>query len=473
MWKPILKKFAIIATFLTIISNILIFTYPSLHPTRCSWRCSTRTNEIDVSSLSLFERITYYSNRYFHDVKEQLFNDNKGELNVDDEDDIHLLAFGDPQIKGIWHNTPYKSRLDIYGNDYYLGHIYSMMQRRLHPSHVAILGDLFSSQWIGDSEFFNRTTRYMNRIFKRDTTTWLKDLKEREHDENGQYRVDWSKWADQFKANAASKNFSFGYNDVYSWDPENENYLFINLTGNHDVGYSGDATYQHMARYHEVFGKDNFWIEYETDTNHPWRIVVLNSLLLEGPALQPEFIENNWEFLYQLFERRFNGSTVLLTHVPLYKEEGLCVDGPLFRYYPDDYKPEPYKKNLLRSQNHLGEAVTNKVLNLVFDNDKPGIILNGHDHEGCETSYNRINGTWFATRDVDQTSDFHVKEYTVRSMMGEFNGNTGLVTGHFDKNTMTWNWYFTLCPFGLQHFWWFAKASAIITGFVWSLVFLI
>ncbi|CCD22426.1 Ted1p NDAI_0A02680 [Naumovozyma dairenensis CBS 421] len=466
MLKPLVKKFAIWATIITIITNIYIFTYPSIHPTQCSWKCYDKTNESsepDISSLSSLGKYTYYTKRYLNDIKNQYLTKTEQE----NTNDIHLLAFGDPQIKGIWHNTPYITRLDTFGNDYYLGHIYSMMQKRLSPTHVAIMGDLFSSQWIGDSEFFNRTKRYMNRIFKRNADdTWLYDLKKNNHDEMGLYKVNWTKYANEFKLNP---NNSFaGYKDVYSWDPENENYLFINITGNHDVGYSGDATYQHMSRYHEIFGKDNFFIEYDVETDHPWRIVVLNTLTLEGPALQPEFVDNTWEFLYQVFERRFNGSTILLTHVPFYKEEGLCVDGPEFRYYPEVYEKEPYKANLLRSQNHMSEEATNKVFNLIFDNKKPGIVLNGHDHEGCETIYNKKGASWIATKDIDPSADYYLQEITVRAMMGEFNGNTGLVTGHFNELTKLWDFNFTLCPFNIQHFWWAAKASAIITGFIWS-----
>lgn len=473
--KSFLKKFAIFATLLSIISNIFIFTYPSLHPTQCSWKCFDKPTE-DIQALSSWEKVVFYVRRYFDDVREQTFGGQDQKAGDEDQpSDVHMLAFGDPQIKGIWKKTPYITRLDIFGNDYYLGHIASMMKKRLHPSHMVVMGDLFSSQWIGDSEFYNRTERYTSRIFGRDTS-WLKDIKEESHDHEG-YKVNWRKWGDAFNAIRSTEkpwDFGFDYNDVYSWDPENEDSLFINITGNHDIGYSGDITYQHISRFHELFGKVNYWIEYDTDTDHPWRIVVLNSLALEGPALQPEFIETTWEFLYQLFERRFQGSTVLLTHVPFYKKEGLCSDGPEFDYYPKDFEREPYKANLLRSQNHLSEDVTNRVLNLIFDNDKPGIILTGHDHVGCETMYNKNSkeGTWTAAA-KKESQDLVIEEITVKSMMGEFDGNTGLVTGHFNKRLGTWEWSFTLCPFAIQHVWWFAKVSALVTGFLWSLYILV
>lgn len=473
MARQFIKTFTIVTIFLALVSNIYIFTYPSFTPQQCSWRCASKKRDYtNVGSLTFPQKLSYYTKRYFDDVRQQLSRNPSTAGNKSQPRDVHLLAFGDPQIKGNWPSTPYIKRLDTFGNDHYLGHIYSMMKKRLNPTHVAVMGDLFSSQWIGDGEFFNRTVRYTQRLFKRDAQ-WLQDIKSKNVDEQGLYKVDWSKFGDDFAIRSSEKpmTFEFGYDDVYSWSPEKEDLLFINITGNHDVGYSGDATYQHLARYRELFGKDNYWIEYDRETPHPWRIVVLNSLLLEGPALQPEFVDATWEFLYQLFERRFNGSTVLLTHVPFYKKDGLCYDGPEFHYYPSTHEKEPYKTGLLRSQNHLSEDVTKRVLNLIFDNDKPGIILTGHDHEGCETIYNKNSktGEWKASKVVEST-DLHIREVTVKSMMGQYNGNTGLVTGHFDQKNGKWEWSFNLCPFTIQHVWWFTKIITIASGFLLSLL---
>lgn len=478
--KSIFKKIAIFGTFLAIVTNIYTATYPSVHPSKCSWKCTQNDDDIAVDLLSSWEKVVYYSKRYLFDVKEQLLQGKPDEETTknDDPADIHLMAFGDPQIKGIFSNTPYITRLDIFGNDFFLGHIASTMRRRLHPSHIAVMGDLFSSQWIGDSEFYNRTSRYMSRIFGRDISS-LEQIKSEHHDKDGQYQVDWESWGkklDKIRATEKPWDLGFHHENVYSWDPQNEDSLFINITGNHDIGYSGDVTYQHLSRFHELFGSDNYWIEYDTDTDHPWRIVVLDSLLLEGPGLQNEFIDVTWEFLYQLFERRFKGSTVLLTHVPLYKEEGICSDGPETRFYPEVYEPEPYKSKLLRSHNHLSEEVTKRVLNLIFDNNKPGIILTGHDHVGCETYYNKnsTSGDWKASKKIESPGELlSVQEITVKAMMGEFHGNTGLVTGHFNKKTGLWEWYFSLCPFTIQHVWWISKVSALLTGLLWSIYILL
>ncbi|CDF88082.1 BN860_01904g1_1 [Zygosaccharomyces bailii CLIB 213] len=473
--KQFFKWCSILATLITLSTNFYIYTYPSAYPAKCSWYCAEEGPEFDASSLSIFAQAIYYTKRYLKDVYEQNVIGVEPPKGSEDggPEDVHIIAFGDPQIKGIWHGTDYNTRLDIYGNDYYLGHIVSVMQQRLKPSHVAVLGDLFSSQWIGDSEFYNRTSRYLTRLFHRDTS-WIESVRDRQHDDNGLYKVQWMEWGQDLNKQCEAEkpwDLEFGYSDVHSWDHNKEDYLFINVTGNHDIGYSGDTTYQHLARYAQLFGKDNYWIEYDRDTDHPWRIVVLNSLLLEGPALQPEFLDITWEFLTQLAERNFEGSTVLLSHVPFYKEEGLCSDGPHFDYYPETYESEPYKSNLLRSQNHLSKEVSDEVLNLVFFNNKPGIILTGHDHEGCKTYYNKDfdTNTWTASK--QPTSELAIQEITVRAMMGEFDGNTGILTGHFDRSTSDWHWHFKLCPFMVQHIWWVAKIFLIVTVLLWSITF--
>ncbi|CCE62283.1 hypothetical protein TPHA_0C01270 [Tetrapisispora phaffii CBS 4417] len=468
------KYFTYLVTISAVLTNVYLYTFPSFHVKNCTWKCfDQEDDEPAFEEMSIMERMIYKINQYKDDVQEQVYS-TKNYTSAEGEHQVRMLAFGDPQIRGIWKKSSYLAMLDVYANDCYLGHIYSMMKERLSPTHVATLGDLFSSQWISDSEFYNRTTRYVTRLYNRDTTNLVR-LKKESEDEKGQYRVDWQSWGDDYNKRRLSDPpaFDYGYSDVYSWDPEHEDFLFINVTGNHDIGYSGDVTYQHMSRFSHLFGKDNYWVEYDAGTDHAWRLVVLNSLLLDGPALQPEFVEGTWAFLRALENRNFTGSTVLLTHVPFYKEAGLCADGPMFSYYPDVYEREPYKVNLLRAQNHLSKNTTDKVLSSIFNNDRPGIILTGHDHVGCETVFNRQEETktWNCTTDM-VNSGYNIREVTVRSMMGEFGGNTGVFTGHFNKTSNNWEWNFTLCPFALQQVWWLAKTTIGLSLLLWPIYIL-
>lgn len=473
--------------------NFFIYFYPDFNSLgQCSWHTdggSAFEEKLLFQSLAsdlsskiagtpLSEPADLFSPSKFHE---------SGEIK-----DIRMLAFGDPQINGNWPSTKYVKRVDNFGNDYYLGHIYHVMKNRMQPSHVTVMGDLFSSQWIYDSEFYNRTYRYVTRLFPRPDEYKKTAIDTYNKHEN----YDWQHWmTEEHQLDPAARFESRVYEDVYDWTnltasyplpsgPEIREPLFINLTGNHDVGYSGDATWQHMARFHLLFGQNNFVINYNKGTEYEWRIVVLDSLTLEGPALQEEFLTYTWSFLENLKAKEnpsFKGSTILLTHIPFYKREGLCVDGPQHVYYVDNEK-EPYKNGKLRQQNHLSYDVTQKVLDVVFPNpDKEGIILTGHDHEGCDNYYTKSEGEWRAISpdekkmEESKTGGFvtkPIREVVVRAMMGDFNGNTGIMTGHFNTITKSWEFHFNLCPFVVQHWWWVAKIITGLTIILQSYIFL-
>lgn len=382
--------------------------------------------------------------------------------------DIHMLTFGDPQINGNWPVTKYIKRLDNFGNDHYLGHIYATMKKRLRPSHVAVMGDQFLSQWIADLEFYNRTYRFVERLFPRDekyketvVNTW------KEH-----HDYDWWGWLQREEQLLDEDRFeSRDYEDLYDWYfpqnkfPNYENPLFINLTGNHDIGYSGDATWQHMARFHLLFGQNNYVITYNRGKPEEWRLVVLDSLTLEGPALQEEFRHYTWSFLDKLKQgnSQFKGLTILFTHIPFFKKDGLCADGPEHIYY-ENYQREPYKNGLLRSQNHLLNLTSQLVLDIVFPNaDKEGLILTGHDHVGCDSWYSHVDGHWVADKEKKASERAPIREVVVRAMMGDFGGQTGLVTGQFDTEKGRWQFAFLYCSFTVQHLWWASKFLLLLS----------
>ncbi|EGW31217.1 uncharacterized protein SPAPADRAFT_61796, partial [Spathaspora passalidarum NRRL Y-27907] len=437
------KGFKVFVELITVIAfaiNCFVYYYPDIvnDTSKCNWHKFDDTpiaSKYDILNEKVPPHILEKLLLNFPQLREHADNQSPYENdNMTKIKDIHMLTFGDPQINGNWPSTKYIKRLDNFGNDYYLGHIYNVMKRRLSPSHVAVMGDLFSSQWILDSEFYNRTYRFVERLFPRPLEYKQTVIDTYEKHEN----CDWNAWLAQEMALDPEARFtSRDYNDVYDWvHPENkypnfENPLFINLTGNHDIGYSGDATWQHMARFHLLFGQNNYVINYNKGTPEEWRLVVLDSLTLEGPALQEEFIGFTWSFLHHLRDREnpnFSGSTVLLTHIPFYKVAGLCRDGPEHIYYIDNER-EPYKNGNLRSQNHLSYNTTQEVLDIIFPNkDQNGVVLTGHDHEGCDSWYNKVNGEWVASKDKTNTERESIREIVVRSMMGDFDGQTGVFT---------------------------------------------
>ncbi|GME68208.1 unnamed protein product [Ambrosiozyma monospora] len=158
----------------------------------------------------------------------------------------------------------------------------------------------------------------------------------------------------------------------------------------------------------------------------------------------------------------------------MYKEAGLCVDGPNVEYYNKDncHKGGEYRIGLLKSTNHLQFKTTQRVLNAIFKDGKSGAILTGHDHEGCENFYNlnEENGVWEASKNI--TSDKFIKEITVRSIMGDFDGNIGIFNGHFNEGSKVWEYDYSVCPFIIQHVWWGAQVTLILSILFHSIAFL-
>ncbi|WPK23469.1 hypothetical protein PUMCH_000710 [Australozyma saopauloensis] len=453
-----------IVTALALVVNFVVYFYPDLFNAagQCQWH-----NTAVQWKYPVFEKLAPADQSWVQTLLLNLPFLQSSVLENDGVKDIHMLAFGDPQINGNWAITPYVKRLDNFGNDHYLGHIYSTMKRRLRPSHVAVMGDQFSSQWIPDSEFYNRTLRFVERLFPRSPQhkqtvldTW------RKHED-----YEWWNWLQKEEALSDTERYeSRVYNDVWDWynqedaTPNTEDPLFMNLTGNHDIGYSGDATWQHMARFHLLFGQNNYVLNYNRGKPTEWRLVVLDSLTLEGPALQEEFRSYTWSFLENLKKSNedFHGSTILMTHIPFFKREGLCADGPEHIYYVD-HATEPYKNGLLRSHNHLLNETSQTVLDIIFPNaDKEGLILTGHDHVGCDSWYSFVDNHWVADKKKQPSGRKHIHEVVVRAMMGDFGGQTGLVTGHFDNSSSSWNFSFTYCSFTIQHLWWASKLLLLV-----------
>ncbi len=476
-WPLFVKAFGWFSTVLSLVSailNLYCYTYPSLDPQNCSWVVPDDVASSTAGRWSALSRLLA-GIPYFGD----LYANSAGRASRH-TDDIRMLAIGDPQIDGAWPSTGRRKRLDIYGNDHYLGHIYGVMKRRLQPSHVAVLGDLISCNWVSDSEYFNRTYRYATRLFRRPETPFpgtpgaIDLLQRRGVAENGSQYAAWLKNGVETREFEQAGQYAF--QNVYNWDGAAGEPLFVNTTGNHDVGYAGEISYNNMYRYSRFYGQPNYWVEYnthgghESHESHPWRLVVVNSLLLDGPAKHTPLYEAQWQFLRALAAHPFNGSTVLITHVPLHKPEGFCADPPATEYFTRQNCPawDWDKLGNLRSQTLLSPDTSQKLLDAAFANGRPGIILTGHDHEGCITYFAR-QGTgaapWSASAQKPVNYTAVVKEITVRSIMGEYGGNTGLLTGHFSTLDDEWQFHYTLCPFAIQHVWWASKVTLLLAVF--------
>ncbi|KAK2598725.1 hypothetical protein N8I77_012115 [Diaporthe amygdali] len=385
-----------------------------------------------------------------------------------------------------------RKRIDLFGNDFYLAHMYRTLNWWTVPTHTTVLGDLVGSQWISDTEFEWRAWRYWNRAFKGG---------ERMPDESASWPAE-----EYDLAGYLGKSV---YNET--WQRR-----IINVAGNHDIGYAGDLNNERMDRFERAFGKANYELRFElptsvlspagastirndsasNDSNYngqddrlvpELRIVVLNDMNLDTPVLSSELQDQTYRFVNDIINTatavEFKGhSTVLLTHVPLYKPEGVCVDAPLFTFHDVD--------GTLREQNQLSADASRGIVEGIFglsgDSMAPGnglgrrgVILNGHDHEGCDT-YHYINQSygespadreWQVMRLGDAAAEGvlggpglpGVRELTVRSIMGGYGGNAGLLSAWFDEDEWQWRFEFENCALGTQYVWWGIHVLDLIT----------
>ncbi|RWA09109.1 hypothetical protein EKO27_g5990 [Xylaria grammica] len=367
-----------------------------------------------------------------------------------------------------------RKHIDLFGNDFYLAHIYRTLKWWTKPTHVTVLGDLLGSQWIRDREFHRRSARFWNRSFKG---------AERIPDEVAQYP------AEDYNVSGV---LGMENSETAVWQRR-----LINVVGNHDVGYAGDLTPELLDRFELAFGKASYELRFELPIEDPktnatvfdpeknpgsnrlppeLRIVNINNMNLDTPALNQSLQDNTYAFINAVIHTssavEYKGHfTLVLTHMPLYKPEGVCVDPPFFDFH---------EGGGVKEQNQLSADASKGFLEGIYglngDANAPaggtgrrGIILNGHDHEGCDT-YHYINQSlpgderrWQAARwDAARNDQLPgksglpgIREITVRSMMADFDGNAGLLSLWFDQDTWEWKYEFAACALGRQYYWWF------------------
>ncbi|KAL8829615.1 MAG: hypothetical protein Q9191_001921 [Dirinaria sp. TL-2023a] len=476
---------------LSLLSTIYLYFYPAFHA--CAFPPQVATEN---SYVTTFKHAAGFSAPHGH---------------IDAP--FRLLALGDPQLEGdssllnttngyfpsiatLWSDLSnaesHKSRLsvvahhlwnvivgdvpwilytcrktvDLWGNDYYLAHIYRTLHRSLRPTHVTVLGDLLGSQWISDDEFERRGWRYWNRVFR------------------GGRRVE----------DEVTSGIHLGpLGQDRSWETR-----IINVAGNHDIGYAGDITTKRMDRFERVFGKANWETRFAMQPGNQTasesythveslpelRLVVLNSLNLDTPALEPHLQTETYQFINDMIVvsrpvEDTTSATILLTHVPLHKEAGVCVDGPYFSFHDEDHGGG------LKEQNHLSYEAARGILEGIYGMSgnpnapagglgRNGIILTGHDHEGCDVYHHlpddedkearRWKAESWATSAAKQDDSIPgIREVTVRSMMGGFGGNAGLLSAWYDPALDRWRLEHSTCALGTQHIWWTVHVLQLIT----------
>ncbi|KAM5443511.1 hypothetical protein MferCBS31731_001284 [Microsporum ferrugineum] len=414
-----------------------------------------------------------------------------------------------------------RKQLDLLGNDYYLAHIYRTLSWWSRPTHVTVLGDLIGSQWVSDEEFGIRSWRYWNRTFR------------------GGVKVP----DDIMATGRGGYTQQTGGEIILDIEPDNWSNRIINIVGNHDIGYAGDISQKRLDRFDREFGRANWDVRFNLppadlslDVNGTQdklgsipsiHLIVLNTLTFDTPALDLSIQGHTYHYLNDVIDRSHpvedrTTFTLLLTHLPLYKQEGVCTDPPYFSFHEkDDENPDDgemrFKAGGLKEQNHLSDYVShNGILQGIFgmsgDSNAPyagkgrnGLILTGHDHTGCDVihyvdktvvsdegsvdsegeSIPATSWSWNAKKyssepeslvstsstsssATESTQPPSIREVTLRSMMGEFGGNAGLLSLWFDADpsVQEWKYEITTCQLGVQHIWWAVHIVALVTFIV-------
>ena len=441
----------------------------------------------------------------------------------------------------------YRKMIDLWGNDWYLAHIVRSVRWWTEPTHIAVLGDLLGSQWITDGEFEARAGRYWGTVMRGlekvpdpIMSTYV------ESDRYDEPEVEHKKtWVSTKEVLGADK----------AWEKR-----VINIAGNHDIGYAGDIDNLRVERFERAFGNVNWdmWFtlppslntsttedsEIAKDPPPALRLVILNTMNLDTPAWTDSLQAETYAFMNHVITTSRpvtdkTHATILLTHIPLHKEPGVCVDSPYFDFFEGGHGVK--EQNMLSE--HGSKIVLESIFGLSANKDaegggmgRRGVVLNGHDHEGCDVLHytrqsdvqstchvntiKRTDAYWpaqsanetegdsasslsedfmlpgnetsaaaepdasnsgwkvrrFPTLEYDVFDDNscthipsspHLREITLRSMMGDFSGYAGFLSAWFDPSVGEkgeWVMEFSTCGVGVQHWWWAVHIVDLILG---------
>jgi hypothetical protein len=182
---------------------------------------------------------------------------------------FRLLLVADPQMEG-WGSSLH-SRLNTAFNDWYLWAVVSRSALLGGATHVVVMGDVFSYQFLDGAEFASRTARFRAAL-------------------------------------GAAGSLPV-----------------VTLAGNHDIGYGAEQTAAMRERWERAVAPLRGRVA--LDARH--ELVWCNSMRLDEPGQEDE-----WSFLERAAaEAKSEGRrVVLLLHVPLHKPAGSCPgDSPLIR----------------------------------------------------------------------------------------------------------------------------------------------
>ncbi|KAJ2664507.1 hypothetical protein IWW48_000760 [Coemansia sp. RSA 1200] len=239
---------------------------------------------------------------------------------------IRFNLYGDPQIEGDakLQREPRTGKFDIIINDYYLHYVYGSTIAAFKPNYVITMGDIFSSQWVKQSEYDKRIERF--------------------------------KWISQ-RVDGRNNTIRSNHTNMY-------------MAGNHDVGYGYETRAYHIRRFEDNFGPLNRKWTVDID-GRTHRMVILNAMNLDKTRMR-QYREDAWDFVHGLvadIADQPDVPLILFLHIPFHKPDGVCVTSA---------KTE-HRNGFVRYQDYLSPTTSAYLLHCL----SPVLVFNGHDHNGC------------------------------------------------------------------------------------------
>lgn len=319
---------------LTFIYHERVVPYRSAH--HCEWPKIKSTND----SKKVGNMDATASSDYLSDQNQDVVSTN-GISKV--------LLIADPQL--IDNHTypgrnPFLLSLSKHTVDVYLKKNYKALVKNLKPDYIFFLGDyLDNGRSSSETYFQNELERFIS-VFK-----------------INKYKKDYIK----------DKN------------------LFLNLPGNHDIGWANGVKVDSRNRFQKYFGNPN-----SVNTINNVDFISLDTISLSSTE------ENINHDSRQFLDSNFGDSIVktkpriLLSHVPLNRDPDLQTCGP-FRESSKFHLSSGYQYKLT-----LEPELSNELLNKI----KPELIFSGDDHDYCDMLHNEIN----------DDHSFNPREITVKSI---------------------------------------------------------
>ncbi|MED6177484.1 hypothetical protein PIB30_098533 [Stylosanthes scabra] len=203
--------------------------------------------------------------------------------------------------------------------------------------------------------------------FKPDAILFLGD-----YFDGGPYLSD-EEWLDSYRR---FRNI-FGLNEQGQYKDTKVFYI----PGNRDIGYESlhSIKPQVIKRYEEKFGARNYRF-----TIGKVDFIVVDSQTLDGNR-QRHLTSQTWEFLKNMSVDDGVHPRVLVSHIPLYREDNTSC-GPHRSSPPINQR---INSTVSSSANYISyqNFVTKDSSEYLLDNIKPKLILSGHDHDQCSITH--------------------------------------------------------------------------------------